>query len=247
MKIGVALSGCDIGGISGYRLLCLLEDMGLDLHMISVSGTPSIAALLYKSGWSEKVCHAYLDDFLQNRRIAELDTAIDAFSEKLSDRGWKPFQGLVINAVHIADGSAAAFTNDMVYRAGNLRTFPLNVPYHALSATIGAVDGLGNYPYQGCKLCDYAIQHGCPFYPLRLASCDMILSFSFLPQIPQSPYDISLKNRIEHTCHAADFHFSFQFPPESDKACLLSDWEDLVTGHLEEQMERLLYTAAFGR
>lgn len=244
VKIGVALSGCDIGGVSAHYILRRLRDAGVQIDMISVSGTPSAAALLFATGQDPPANEATLAQFLLERRRSGFNAAVSVFSARLTPQRLRCLRGLVVCALNILDGKAVAFTNDFAYQTDTLRTFPLTECYDALGAALGAVDSPDDRAYCGCKLCDGCVRHGCPFYPLHMCGCDRILSFAFLPAIPANGYDVSIIEAVRRTGAGADVHVEIPFAGAENES--LADYHKIAASKLESCMNRIYRAIAFG-
>lgn len=245
MKIGVALSGCDIGGVCAAGVLHWLQKEGIRINMISASGTASPATLLFCCGFGIRQRDVLLKEFLEEYRGIDLDSAIASLSARLSPEMLGQVAGLVIASTNLPDGKVAAFTNDFTFETETLVTIPLLEPYDALSASIGAVDGLGYYPYQGFTLCDYSVRYGCPIFPLHLAGCDKVLSFSFLPQIPGTAYEVLIHRRIQETGADADLHMALPLPSTSELPQDFAEYQQGAISVLENCRNDLLRAIAF--
>ena len=233
VKIGVALSGCDLGGVSAYRVLEKLCEHGFELAMISTCCTPSLTALPYAYGC--KKCEKLARRFLRDCKTSDLDSAITALSADFAVRGKKKSVPLAVNSVNVLDGKIITFTNDYRFETDRLSTFALRDTYDALSASISLVDGLSSYRYKDARLCDFSIWYGCPVYPLRMAGLACVVSVAFLPEKPRTLYEALGTRMIEATAPAADVHIKIVFPPD----LTLEQYVDIATEEIEKCMDEI--------
>lgn len=210
MKIGVALSGCDIGGVGAYGALRELEAQGFEIGMISACGIPAIPAMLYAYGYGPQSFERAAGEFLKTNQESDMDMAVAELAAKLSLRQTGGLVPLAVNTVNISDGKICAFSGSDLLRTSGLCTFPLEDAYDALSATISPADGLTSYEYQGCKLCDFCVWYGQPVQPLRLAGLEKILSLTFVPRSPGTPYQGMVKQKISATANLCDLHIPIE-------------------------------------
>lgn len=239
MKIGVALSGCDIGGISAHSVLEELAVQGLEIAMISSCCIPSVPALLYAYGCDEIDKHAR--QFLHDMQALHMDTAIGNLSADFPlghPRGRVP---LAINAVNVSDGKIITFTNDYAFHTDRLTTFQMDSAYNSLSSTISLEVGPGCYSYNGCSLCDFCVWYGCPVYPLKMAGLERIISIAFLPQLPCTPYEVLVGHMLEATAGAADLHIPIDFP----KAAELPEYIEIATRKVKSRIDEILSKILF--
>jgi hypothetical protein len=223
MKIGVALSGCHPGGASAYRVLCGLEEKGFDIEMVSCCCTPAVTALLHGSGEEERA-DKIMRTFAEKTRLENLDSAIAAAAALLPASLLTKNRKTAVNAVHVADGTVVTFTNGFSLASQKIHTLPLEDAYAILSATVSPLDGQGCYRQGDLCLCDYAVWYGSPLYPLRMNGISRIVSIAFLPQIPQKPYEVLVKQHIESSARAAEIHIPIEFPAEISSPDEMTDY-----------------------
>lgn len=243
MKIGVALSGCDIGGVSAYHVLKLLEKKGFSIQMVSACCMPSVTALCHGCGLKKARTDRLAAQFLDNAGKQNLDAAIAAASDLLPGGKLARNKSLAINAVNIADGKVVTFTNGFSLDTGTLKTVPLDDAYDALSSTINMLDGLRSYQYNGLKLCDFSVWYGCPLYPLKMGGISRTISIAFLPKEPKTPYEILVRQGTLANCRSAGLHISIEFPAG---LTTLADYEEIASCKIESCMNDLYWDAAFG-
>lgn len=241
MKIGVALSGCDLGGISAWIALRELEARGLDIGMISACCVPAAAALPYAHGCGEDAMQKLMSAFLSDARESDIDFAVANLSASYREGERKKIP-LAINAVNVFDGNIVTFTDDYSIRGGNLKTFGVEDPYDALSATISLMDGLGSYRYKEHKLCDFCCWYGCPSHPLKLAGYDKIISVAFLPESPETPYEVLVKQTIASSASSASVHIPIEF---ASRDFSLAEYSEITAAKIAEFEKRILFETLF--
>lgn len=243
MKIGVALSGCDIGGVSAWAVLSELESQGFDIGMISASCVPATTALLYANGYTETVMKKLSELFLKDARESDIDFAIANLSAKFrKSNEAKKSTPLCINAVDVSDGEIVAFSEDHSLCGENLRIFPAAEPYDMLSATVSLVDGLGSYLYEGRRLCDFCCWYGCPVHQLRLAGMEKIISVAFVPEKPKTPYEALSKRMISGVKCSADIHIVIEF---EDKELSFDEYAKIAAQSIKNHMNEIALKTLF--
>lgn len=240
VKIGVAFSGCDIGGLGAYEVLRALEEHGLEIGMVSACGLPSVTSLLYALGWGGAACRELGEKFLRNAREIDLDMAVAEFAAETPLHRLETKIPYVMSSACVSDGRICAFTNLRRAATDRLLTFPLEDAYDALSATISPVEGLASYEYEGCRLCDFAVWYGSPVYPLKMAALDRVLAVSFLPRSPQTPYEALVKQRITASSKLADLHIPIE-PERADYAGYIDQAAEAVRERIEEICMKVLF------
>lgn len=211
MKIGIALSGCDAGGLCAFHVLRLLEEKGFTIEMVSCCGISSVTALLYGVGDVDRA-ERIGSDFWKRMRTENLDNAIEAASEQLPSSLLRENDRLAVSAVNVEDGKVIAFTNAFSLDSERLCTLPLTDAYDTLSATVSPLDGLTSYRLDSMRLCDYSVWYGCPLYPLKMSGISRTVSISFLPERPETPYTVMTGKNVGTTAAAADIHIPILFP-----------------------------------
>jgi hypothetical protein len=223
MKIGVALSGSHPGGVSAYHVLRVLEEKGFDIEMVSCCSTPAVTALLHGSGEEDRA-DKIMAAFVEKTRLENLDSAIAVAAELLPASLLKNNRKIAVSAVHVADGTVVTFTNRYALASQKIHTLPLENAYDILSATVSPMNGLSCYRQGGLCLCDYAVWYGSPLYPLRMNGISRIVSIAFLPEVPQTPYEVLVKQHIESSAKAAEIHIPVEFPAYLTSPGEMSDY-----------------------
>lgn len=241
VRIGVAFSGCDIGGICAWSILKELEAQGFDIGMISACCVPAIASLLYSHGCDEAVMEELSSIFLDDARSIDIDYAVANISASFREGGGKKIP-LAINSVNVSDGTIVTFTDDYVLKSSRLRTFGIEDVYDPLSATISLMDGLGSYKFENLKLCDFCCWYGCPVHQLKLAGFDKIISVAFLPKFPKTPYEALVKNMISSTCASSVIHIPIEF---ASRELALSDYIEISTDKIKSCANQILLKTLF--
>ncbi len=241
VKIGVALSGCHIGGVSAWSVLRELEAQGFDLQMVSACCVPATTSLLYASGCEDAAMKRLSLGFLSDARESDIDFAVANLSAAFRE-GNKKTTPLAINAVNVTDGNIVMFTDDVSLRSSNLKTFADADPYDILSATISLMDGLGSYRYGGQHLCDFCCWYGCPVHALKLAGVEKIISIAFVPKFPKTPYEVLVKQMIASSASAADIHISIEF---ASRGLSFEQYEKIATTKIKSSANKILLKTLF--
>ncbi|WRS27789.1 hypothetical protein U6B65_01275 [Oscillospiraceae bacterium MB08-C2-2] len=218
MKIGVALSGCDIGGVAAYSALQEIENQGFEIEMVSSSGVASMSGAMFALGCEEEIYRQAMDSFMADIRTDGMDTAIYNLSQRIQNSPQTRKIPLAINSVNMADQKTVTFTNDFVLSSQTVMTYPLQELYDAFSASISQVEGLGYYRFIGYRLCDYSILHGCPLYPLRMQGIKHVVSISFMPERLSTPYEAMAKKIVDQSALGADWHLTLRMPANKSPA-----------------------------
>lgn len=241
MKIGVAFSGCDIGGIAAWRVLRELELQGFDIAMISACCVPAITSLLFSYGCEDTVMELLSQQFLRDCHELDIDYAIANISANVKTGPNKKIP-LAINAANVTDGRIVMFTDDYSLQCGNIETVGLENSYDALSATTSLMDGLGSYRYGDLRLCDFCCWHGCPIHQLKLAGIQKIISVALLPKLAKTPYEVMTKQMIAKSSAAADVHILIE-PEKRDMQ--LDEYIEIATGKIKSNTNIMLLKTLF--
>lgn len=224
------LSGCDLGGICAYSVLQKLRDSGLRPSMISACCIPSATAMLFAYGYDSAKYRKLAERFLRDSHENDIDFAVANLSCAMRIK--KPPDGIpvAVNAVDVATGKILTFTNDFVCRSEKLETAAMGDPYDVLSATISLMDGLGSYQFSGYRLCDYCCWYGCPVYPLKMAGITKIISISFLPKHPKTPYEVLVGQMTERSGRLASLHIPIEF---AGRGLSLFEYENIASNVID--------------
>lgn len=233
VKIGVALSGGDIGGVCAYAALKKIEQAGLSIGMLSACGTPSVAAMLYAYGYPEEEAALLTETFLTQCAEGDLAFAIAELSAHLAARKRAKRIPLTVNSVDVLDGHIYAFTEELTLQTGQFTTILSALPEEVLGAAITPMDGLPG----GGGRCDFSVWYGCPLAPLRLAGMDRTISLAFHPEKPATPYLALLGQRLRASGQQADIHMDIVLPAQyrSFAACTAA-----IAAQMEQHLPALL-------
>ena len=240
MEIGVALSGCDAGGICAWKILNELQSYGFEIGMVSACCIPAMAALLYAGGCCEDKMESLSGKFLQDTREYDLEAAVRNFSSAFKRSGGKKIPA-AISAVNITDGSIITFTDHYELENGNVKTVKMCDTYDMISATVSFMGGLGCYNFGGGRLCDYSCWYGSPVHPLKLAGFTKILSLAYLPKTPETPYEALAKRTVTSMGAAADMHITTEF----DKGLELNEYVETALSRLESCADKIILNTLF--
>jgi hypothetical protein len=222
MKVGVALSGCDLGGICAHRVLEEIERQGYEIVMVSACSIPAAAALFWSVGLTPEKADSMAKRFLKDVAQSDLDTALAAMAETLTKEHPRQGRPVCVAACNLTDGRMVVFTDTFSLNSDTFSALPLQDPYDMLSATVSGTAGLGSYVLGDYRLCDYSARYGCPVAPLRLCGLSRVLSIAFLPAVPSGAYEAALLQSLGRTCSAADLHLPILLPQEANfEGCVL--------------------------
>lgn len=235
VKTGVALSGCDLGGICAWAVLDELTAQGFYIEMVSASCIPAAAALLYANNYTSESMRKHSENFLNDARESDIDFAVANLASGFHESGGKRTR-LCVNAVDVSDGEIVVFTDDYAFSGENLKTFAGAEPFDIISATVSLVDGLGCYRYRGRRLCDFCCWYGAPVHQLRLAGMERIISVSFLPRKSKTPYEASARRVIMNAASLADIHIPIDF---GDEASGLDEYVKIATDKIKSSMNEI--------
>ena len=210
MKIGIALSGCDWSGLAAYHLLGQMQESGVRISAVSSCCVPSLTALLWAAGAEYAAIHRRAQQFLAKVLRREVDEALTAFCDASPLAAGQFVLPIALNAVNIPDGKRVVFTNTGLRNNENLTTFELDNARDSCRAALSLADGLASYHYRDCRLCDYAVWHGIPCRALRQMGADKIVSVSFEPKYPRTPYEVLVKQTVRKSSRAADIHIPIE-------------------------------------
>jgi hypothetical protein len=238
MKIGVALSGCDMGGLCAYHILERLEGMGFNAGLISCCCVPSVGAMLHSGGVDPGMAERLLSEFLAGAR-EDMDAAVARLAGEVPILSMARCRRLALSAVHVEDGRIVTFTNAYSLDTERLRTTPLLDPYDALSATMSMPSGTGDSGGR-FRLCDYSSWYGSPMYPLKMSGIAKTLSISFLPALPATPYEALTRKAILESDQPR-VHIVLEFPRG---VASLDEYKELAMAGFERGAESLLDTLA---
>jgi len=222
MKVGVALSGCDMGGICAHRVLEEIERQGYEIAMVSACSIPAAAALFWSARLAPEKADGMAKRFLYDAARTYLDTALATLADTLAREKPKQRRPICVAACNLPDGRMVVFTDSFSLSSDTFSALPLQDPYDMLSATVSGTAGLGSYAFGEYRLCDYSARYGCPIAPLRLCGLSRVMSISFLPQIPAGAYEASLLQSLGRACSAADLHLPIILPQDANyEGCIL--------------------------
>ena len=240
MEIGVALSGCDMGGICAWKILNEIQSYGFEIGMVSACCIPAIAALMYADGCREDKMESLSGKFLQDTREHDLEAAVRNFSSAFR-RGKGGKIPAAISAVNITDGSIITFTDHYALEKGNIKTVKMCDTYDMISSTVSFMGGLSSYRYGGGRLCDYSCWYGSPVHPLKLAGFAKILSFSYLPKTPETPYEALAKRTVTKNGAAGEMHIITEF----EQGLELKEYVETALSRLESCAGKIILNTLF--
>lgn len=87
---------------------------------------------------------------------------------------------LAVSCVDASTGITVIYSDTLHSDAWNLKVLPLsgNEPA-ALACALSPYRDSEPFVREGMRLCDFSVRYGCPFFPLKMAGMERILSVSF--------------------------------------------------------------------
>lgn len=231
MKIGVALSGSGVGAAFAHVFADELRACAVPIDMISVTSLTAVPILL----WSKGVPRAEIDQWMH-----EIQQNPEQGYEKLtqSDLLEKPCDySLAVSSVDLSSGVTILYTDRLQADAWNLKALPLSGNEgQALLSSVSPYGGMEPLDMDKMKLCDFTVRYGCPFFPLKMAGIERILSISFAGG--NMPLQTAGDNMAALTGRNADLHFTIE--PESPKYAV-AYIRSLVRNNLGMIYQKLLF------
>ncbi len=203
MKIGIAFSGSGAGAPWSHIFAEELRSCAVPIEMLSATSLAAVPVLLWSRGCSNEEIRLWMQDILQDsahgcRQLAqsELIKKPDGYS-------------VAISSVDILSGVSVLYSDELQADAWNLKVHPLagNEDY-ALMSAVSPFGGMEPPIVDEMKLCDFSMRYGCPFFPLKMAGIERILSVSFSGG--DMPVQAAGDNMSALTGRNADLHFSIK-------------------------------------
>lgn len=228
MKIGLACSGSGLGACEAYVLAQTLEAMSLHPEMISCTSLSAAPLLLWSRGVAQREAQCRIKHLIEGDKTTE---DLQLFCAQL------PAQQrcrLAINSVDCETGGAVIWADGLSSSAWNWQIHPLcGAEVLALQCSMDAAHT------RGCKngnhLIDFSCRYGCPFFPLRMAGAERILSVTFTGG--HRPADAAGECLCALTGKYAHLHYSLRVSPENSA----QEIRDFLHAHQSELYAKLLF------
>lgn len=227
MKLGLAFSGSGAGALSSHILAQWLRDNALEIEMLSACSLAAIPAMLWSRGISREETGELIEAFSRSATPVQGVGLLD----RMGVFRQKPVCELAVSSVDVPTGVTVIYSDLLHSDAWNLKVLPLSGnEREGLCATLCPWRGSDPYPARGMQLCDFSVRYGCPFFPLKMAGMERLLSFSFAGG--ELPAQIAADALISLTGKNADLH------------CTIADAESIepfLQARLEELYQMWLF------
>lgn len=233
MKIGVAFSGSGAGAMAAYAFADELRKSALKIEMMSATSLASVSSLLWAYGLPT-------DDIRELMAQFSAASAPEEGLDMLERAG--AFQGssacaFAVNSVDTLSGVTAVYSDALKSDAWNLKVLPLSGSERtALASTISPYTGCCPYSLDGMSLCDFSVRYGCPFFPLKMAGMEKLLSVTFAGG--DSPAQVAADCLTSLTGRFADLHYTVKLLSCTD---IETQVRAFVSRNIREIYDKMLF------
>lgn len=210
MKIGVAFSGSGIGAPWSHIFAEELHSCAVPIKMLSATSLAAVPVFLWSKGCTGEEIQLWMQKILQAPALACKQLVQ---SELIKN----PYEfPVTMSSVDILSGISVLYADGLQADAWNLKVHPLTGnEENALAAAVSPYRGLEPPIVDKMKLCDFSMRYGCPFFPLKMAGIERILSVSFPGG--NMPVQAAGDNMVALTGRNADLHLSIK-PDSPERA-----------------------------
>lgn len=229
MKIGLACAGGGPGARYAYMLARELEALSLCPEMVSCASLPAAPMLLWSRGVPLDQIEARITAFLSakksGRGLARLCASLP---------GPKRCR-LALNSADQDTGVTVIWADGIGSDAWNLKVYPLEgMEKTALRAAVSP-HFLSPENLDGMRLCDFSARYGCPFFPLKMAGMERILSVVFSGE--KDPVGIASESLSVLTGKNADLHYTLRLSEQDGPKAV----QAFLHAHKDELYQKLLF------
>lgn len=229
MKIGLACAGGGPGARHAYMLARELEALSLCPEMISCASLPAAPMLLWSRGFSlDQIVSrtaAFLSAKKSERRLARLCASLP---------GPKRCR-MALNSADQDTGVTVIWADGLSSDAWNLKVYPLKGMEKAALRGALSPHFLQPEKMDGMRLCDFSARYGCPFFPLKMAGMERILSVVFLGE--RDPVGIASESLSVLTGKNADLQYTLRLSEEDGPEAVGT----FLRLHKDELYQKLLF------
>lgn len=229
-KIGLACAGSGPPALLAHLLVSELEALSLPIHMISCTSIAAYPLLLWNHGIP-------LQEI--SRRMQQLVHEKGARTEwNISDiQAQEACRDFAVSAVDIVRGTAMIWSDSLHANAENLEVHPLS-GYESVALKSAACPWRDSRPvrFEGRKLADFASRYGCPFFPLKMAGMERLLSVVFAGET--EPSGAAMETLAILSGKNADIHLTFRLENTKKPEKQI---QSLVRSKSEELYQKLLF------
>ena len=232
MKIGVAFSGSGAGAAAANVFVDELLKRSVAVDMLSATSLAAVPSLLWSRGAGLEELEELMTLFSASQTpqlgLRQLDRMGMFRAPAVCD--------LAVSCVDASTGITVIYSDTLHSDAWNLKVLPLsgNEPA-ALACALSPYRDSEPFVHEGMRLCDFSVRYGCPFFPLKMAGMERILSVSFSGG--ESPAQVAADTLSALTGKNADLHYDLRFGgadiPEKIRA--------FMEEHIAEIYEKLLF------
>lgn len=176
MKIGVAFSGSGAGAAAANVFADELLKRSVAVDMLSATSLAAVPSLLWSRGAGPEELEELMTLFSASQTpqlgLRQLDRMRMFRAPAVCD--------LAVSCVDASTGITVIYSDTLHSDAWNLKVLPLsgNEPA-ALACALSPYRDSEPFVREGMRLCDFSVRYGCPFFPLKMAGMERILSVSF--------------------------------------------------------------------
>lgn len=230
MKIGLACAGSGPGACYAYVLAQELEALSLGPDMISGVSLPAAPMLLWSRGFSGNEIESRMAVFRRTksdkRALANLCAGVPQAPQRCP---------MAISSADLDTGITVIWGDGLCADAQNLKAYPLaKAEREALRATLSPYR-LAPQPFLGMRLGDFSARYGCPFFPLKMAGMERLLSVVFTGE--SDPMGIASESLSVLTGKNADLHYTIRISEEEGQGTI----REFLRRHKDELYEKLLF------
>lgn len=232
MKIGVAFSGSGAGAAASHAFADELQSCSLKIKMLSVTSLAAIPSLL----WSRGLPCDEIGRLMKQYQAAQTSCKGLQLIRKTGIMNEKATCDLAVNCVDTLTGVTVIYCDSICSDAWNLKVEPLQSnEYAALCATVSPYRACKPYANKGMNLCDFSVRYGCPYFPLKMAGMERLLSVSFAGG--DTPAQIASDSISVITGKNAQLHYTVKCEGDEDPE---QQVRRFVQEHIEEIYDKML-------
>lgn len=231
MKIGVAFSGSGVGAPWSHIFAEELHSCAVPIQMLSATSLAAVPVLLWSKGCSGEEIQQWMQKIL-------LAPALGCKQLVQSELIKKPCEyPVAMSSVDILSGISVLYADGLQADAWNLKVHALTGNEDcALTSAVSPYGGMEPPIVDKMKLCDFSLRYGCPFFPLKMAGIERILSVSFPGG--NMPVQAAGDNMSALTGRNAELHLSIK--PDSAE-CAESFIRSFIQNNIGAIYQKLLF------
>lgn len=231
MKIGVAFCGSGASAALAHVFADELRACAVPIEMLSVTSFTTVPILLWSKGIPASDIDNWMEIIKENPEQGYDKLAQSELLARPSD------YAVAVSSVDISSGVTILYTDKLHANAWNLKVLPLTGnERQALLASVSPFGGLEPLDMDKMKLCDFTVRYGCPYFPLKMAGIERILSVNFAGG--DLPLQTAGDNMAALTGRNADLHFTIHPKPSENTESYI---RSMVRSNLGMIYQKLLF------